>query len=101
MRKIKHWIRNKLISLLKIDEIKEEVKELNRLYTNLVSIGVDIHFREPTTIIIISKLKGGQVRHIPTEITSIRELNNLTAALRHQYRTNRVIWDKPPRRLLK
>jgi hypothetical protein len=95
-RKIKIWIRNKLIALLGIAKIQEDVKELYRLNSNLVSIGVDVHFKEPTTIIIVSKVKGGQVRHIPTGIATMEELNRATRMLRKEYNTNDERWDRPP-----
>ena len=58
-------VKKKLRSWLGIkDNLYEiEIANLRTLYSNLTSIGVDVHFKSPSMIIVFSKLKGGQIRH--------------------------------------
>ena len=84
---MKNWFRKKLGSFLRLDRIEEKYKSLNNVILkntrsinalqNLNSLAVDVHFREPSKIYVLSKHNGGQIREIPVnrEMT-IKELTN-------------------------
>ena len=54
-----NWLRKKLRCWLGIET---DIEKLNVLYSNLTSIGIDVHFKSPHMILIFSRLKGGQIR---------------------------------------
>lgn len=68
---------------------------LGELYSDLVNIGIDVHFKEPHMILIYSKLKGGQLKHIPVKLDSLVELNELVKHLKERYSTKKATWDIP------
>lgn len=75
--------------------LQTRVIQLERLYSNLVSIGVDVHFKEPHMILIYSKLNGGQLRHIEVDFKNMQELDIFTKHLREKYRTQIETRDLP------
>lgn len=79
----------------RIRELKREVEYLRGLYKNLVSIGVDVHFKEPHMIIVYSNIAGGQIRHIPVHFRNISELNDFCRRLRETYNTDKITYDVP------
>lgn len=79
-----------------INILRRRVYELEELTKNLVTIGVDVHFREPNMILIFSHINGGQIRHIDANFTSMHELNALVSELKVRYHTTRVVVDMPP-----
>ena len=87
------WLRNKLRKWLGIEENCRLIQENSETIKNLVSIGVDVHFKEPHMILIYSKLRGGQIRHIPVRLDNIRDLQNLVQELKNRYKTNVETWD--------
>lgn len=93
--KIRNWLRWKLSNWLGVDSYELRVRELEVLYRDLVSIGVDVHFKDPSMILIYSHLKGGQIRQISANFESIAELNDLVERLKHKYKTSIVIRDMP------
>ena len=87
---------------LDIDRLKVRIKKLESSTDNLdnfvkdiVSIGVDVHFKEPHMILIYTRLAGGQIRHIEAYFKDVRELNDLVKQLCDRYKTQQVIFDIP------
>lgn len=78
--------------------LQTRVIQLERLYSDLVSIGVDVHFKEPHMILIYSKINGGQLRHIEADFKDLCELNEFTRHLRERYNASSraETWDLPP-----
>lgn len=92
---MKRYLKNKIRKWLGIDENESEIKRLEKLYSDLVSIGIDVHFREPHMILIYSKLNGGQLRHIPVDIGNIPQLEKIVRELKEMYGTTVETWDYP------
>lgn len=97
-----NWIKRKIKKWLGIYEIEKtqrllhnDIKEIKETISDLVSIGVDVHFKSPHMILIYSKLNGGQLKHIEADFQSIRELKELVSELRHRYKTKMMTIDKP------
>lgn len=90
-----NWLKNKLRNWLGISKNEDIIMQLYQLHSDLTTIGVDVHFKTPHMIIIFSKLKGGQVRHIDAQFDSISELNHLTKQLKEKYRPKDIIYDLP------
>jgi len=89
------WIKRKLRSWLGIENNQASINDLNRLYSALTSIGIDVHFKEPHMILIFSKLKGGQIRHIDAHFENLSELNHLAKRLKEEYRPRDIFYDFP------
>lgn len=102
--KIKVWIKKNLdyINVFKrLDDIDKQLKFLNRLLeanSNLIhdnviaidslsmcAVDVDITSRYPSHIIIVSKVKGGQVRIIPSHVKTVTDLKHLVGCVKHNY----------------
>ena len=91
---MKEFIRRKLRNFLKVPHLEttvdinvKEIIKLKVLYSDLVSIGVDVHFKEPHMILIYSKINGGQLRHIEADFDNLKELNEFCRHLREKYKT--------------
>ena len=100
---MKNWLRKKLYNLLNMEDIhnhiyrhENEIKKLEKLTNDLVSIGVDVNFKEPHMILIYSRLNGGQIREIPAQFDNLRDLEEFVKELKERYRTKVETWDKPP-----
>ena len=72
------------------------ISELERLTKDLVSIGVDVHFKEPHMILIYSRLNGGQIREVPARFEDLRELNIFVREMADRFKTRSVTWDGGP-----
>lgn len=79
----------------RVDHLQSRVFELEELTRNLVTIGVDVHFREPNMILIFSKINGGQIRHIDATFKDARELRNFVEELKVRFHTTNVVMDLP------
>jgi hypothetical protein len=97
-RKIRSWLGVEddviRLSLLCRDLIASHAR-LSQLHKDLVSIGVDVHFKTPSMILIYSHLQGGQIRHIDANFESMVELNEFVKCLKEQFMTKAVMWDAP------
>lgn len=91
-----NWIRKKLRTWLGIERNEEDIETLDRLYSDLTSIGVDVHFKSPHMILIFTKLGGGQIHHIDANFQDLKELNDFVRWLKEKYRPREVYWDLPP-----
>lgn len=91
MNKIRGWIQK----WLGIVALIHRTNELYQLYSDLVSIGVDVHFKSPHMILIYSQLKGGQIRHIEANFASISELNSFVEELKGRFHTEQLTYDFP------
>ena len=80
---------------LGINKVEIEVNKLNRLYTDLTSIGIDVHFKEPHMILIYSHLNGGQIRHIDADFDNISDLNSFVRELKDRFKVTHTIYDRP------
>jgi len=90
-----NWLKNKLRVWLGITENQRRIKSTEDNLVGLTSIGVDVHFKSPHMILIFSKLKGGQIRHIEADFKNMRELQDLVERLKTTYKPQRVWWDCP------
>ena len=93
-RKISKWVGLDALTS-NYDALKRKHDALNNLMTNLVNIGVDVHFKEPHIILIYSRLKGGQLREISADFKNINELNMFVMELRRRFNTDSVVYDLP------
>lgn len=80
----------------RIEQNERDIETLDRLYTDLTSIGIDVHFKSPHMILIFSKLNGGQIHHIDANFKDIRELMDFVRWLKEKYRPKEIYWDAPP-----
>ncbi len=105
---MKNWLRNKLREFLGIDSWVAEIEakidakeksilyEVKRLHQNLTGIGIDVNvMHDPTTIVIISKLNGGQVKIIETGINDQRHLRSVIEQVEAMYGNNNKVYDMP------
>lgn len=83
-----NWIKSKLRKWLGIEE-------LDHHYRDIVSLGIDVHFKKPHMILIYSHFNGGLIRHIEADFRDPKELNSLVHELKNRYRTKNVIYDTP------
>lgn len=91
-----NWLKNKIRKWLGILGIEQEIRDNTRMIKDLVEIGVDVNFREQSTVIILSKLKGGQVRLIPSYFKDMNEMEQLVKGLKASYNTTKdAIFDMP------
>ena len=90
-----NWVRGKIARWLGIDKQRMDIDTLLNEYNNLVSIGVDVHFKSPHMILVYSDLGGGQLRHIEASFDNLKELTEFVNSLRLRFKTNRVIFDSP------
>lgn len=102
-----NWIRKKIQKFLRIDQLDNRYYTLKTLISKntgsiialqkLNELGVDVHFRTPSKIYILSKLKGGQIREIPIhkEMT-IKELEDFVKELKYRFQIDQeAIVDLP------
>lgn len=92
LKNLEHTKRNADIA----HKLSKQMNVTDQRTKDLVSIGVDVHFKEPHMILIYSKLNGGQLRHISVDLKDIRELRDLIANIEYTYGTNKTTWDTPP-----
>lgn len=78
-----------------IDILSSKVRKLDTRTSDLVKIGVDVEFHGQTTIVVMSKLKGGQFRIIETEFSNVKELIDFVRNLQERYSINRPFVDAP------
>jgi hypothetical protein len=90
-----NWIKNKLRKWLGVESQESHIRRLEVLTRDLVSIGVDVHFKEPHMILIYSRLNGGQIREIRADFRDIRELQQFVEELRNRFNTRTVTYDRP------
>jgi len=74
---------------------ESHIRRLEVLTRDLVSIGVDIHFKEPHMILIYSRLNGGQIQEIKADFKNIQELQQCVKELKQRYNTKYETWDIP------
>ena len=92
MRKIKYKIQR----WLGIEKLDTKIQRLDKLYQDLASLGVDIHFKEPHMILIYSRLNGGQIKHIEANFETMKDLMGFVRELQNRFKTERVFIDAPP-----
>lgn len=77
--------------------LKKKVAELEEQLSNLSIIGVDISMKSPSTIIVVSKIHGGQIRIIDANFETMDELRNFVEETKKRYGIkSSTIWDEPP-----
>lgn len=91
-----NWVKGKIIKWLAIDQVERQIAELYTLNSDLVNIGVDVHFKSPHMIYVFSKLNGGQIRHIEANFDNLKELNGFVKRVKDRYKAIDTIWDTPP-----
>jgi hypothetical protein len=87
--KLLNWIHKKIQNLLGITELQQQIltqmqyiRRLEVLTRNLVSIGVDVQFkRDPSMILIYSRLNGGQIYEVRANFKDMRELKDFVEQL--------------------
>lgn len=94
------WLKRKLREWLGVDQdvltLKTHIDNLYELNKDLVSIDVDVHFKNPHMILIYTRLNGGQLRHVEADFKDIKELTNFVRDLKRRFHTTRGIYDSPP-----
>ncbi|RLB94058.1 MAG: hypothetical protein DRH26_02210 [Deltaproteobacteria bacterium] len=90
-----NWLRNKVNKFLRIDELSCQLRKLESEFEELSQIGVDVHFKEQSQVFIISKINGGQIRHVAAHFDSLKDLNTFSDSLKERFRTRQVVWDAP------
>lgn len=97
------WIKRKLRKWLGVESNTEDIESsrigiavLDTLYADLTNIGIDVHFKSPSMILIFSQINGGQIRHIEADFKDLRELNRVAHDLKQQYRPRNIFYDAPP-----
>lgn len=87
----------------RIMQLEQENAKLTKLLTNQLTMGVDADYclrDSQSVIIVISRLKEGQVRIIPCKFSSLVELSEFTKFIQSEYAPKQldVVWDLPPGR---
>jgi len=90
-----NWLKKRILKWLGLQSMAHEIAVMQKLHSDLVSIGVDVHFKSPHMILIYSHLKGGQIRHVPAHFDNMAELAGFVKELKARYRTRVETWDKP------
>jgi hypothetical protein len=90
------WLKNKLRDWLGIYNNDCKIRRLNNLYKDLVSIGVDVHFKSPHMILIYSRLKGGQIFEIDAHFDNNKDLMDFVKELKYRFNTSYIHTDIPP-----
>ncbi len=93
--KIKNWIRKWLGVDKDHEYLNNRISGVSNTLTKLSEMGVDVNFNSPTKIIIISKIKGGQIRFISAGVYDIKELNRLVERLKVEYGIEHIQYDAP------
>jgi len=90
-------LKNRLRSWLGININEDRLDKLDELYSGLTSIGVDVSptRKSPHTVIVLSKLNGGQVRIIDTHFGTLKELEEFCKWLKEKYRAENNVVDRP------
>jgi len=89
---LKRWLQR----WLGMDKLAAENARLLALYKDLVSIGIDVHFKEPAMILVYSRLNGGQIKEIRADFKNLKELDRFVKQLKHQFNTTNTTWDTWP-----
>lgn len=85
----------KIKDFLGISSQEREIAELKGKIHNLTHIGVDVHFKTPSMILIYSRLNGGQIKHIDANFLTVDELVSFVEELKYRFDTDRVLFDLP------
>jgi hypothetical protein len=102
---MKNWLRKKILRWLginpesitrQLNRIDKRLDRLFRLNKDLVSIGVDVHFKAPHMILVYSRLNGGQLREIKADFKNFKELNDFVHYLKDRFNTDVELVDAPP-----
>jgi hypothetical protein len=93
---MKRWLRTKLRSWLGINSLDAKTERLFALNKDLVSIGVDVHFKTPHMILIYSNINGGQLRHIDANFDNMKDLSTFVHGLKKRFNTDVETWDVAP-----
>lgn len=88
------FVRNKLRKFLKISILEREVDQINVWIEKQTAMAIDVNFYEQSQIIILSKLKGGQIHIIPAHFDHLIDLENFVKNLRQEYKIKQInYWD--------
>ena len=93
-QKIKEWLGITWLEY-EYENCRDRLMYMENLYKNLVTIGIDVHFKSQSMIILFSKLQGGQIRHIDANFENLINLNNFAKELEERFNTRKTIWDAP------
>jgi len=90
----KNFIRNRLRKFLKISVLEREVDQINIWIEKQMRMAVDVNFHEQSQIIILSKLKGGQIHIIPVHFDHLVDLENFVERVKQEYKIKQInYWD--------
>jgi pentose-5-phosphate-3-epimerase len=81
--------------ILGIKKLEDEVASLRSLIRNTTTIGVDVHFRSQTQIMVISRLRDGYIKRIDLHFENFLELQRVIKELKERYSTDDVVCDAP------
>ncbi len=101
MNKLKKWLQQEL----GITELKSTIAYQQKAIEHLTSVlggetvvGVDVHLRSPSLVIVFTRAAGGQIRIFDADIKSLTDLKELADYIEYRYGVERRnIWfDSPP-----
>lgn len=89
------WIRKKLLKFLGVPEIAHRLSVVEDRIGALSQPGIDLDFKEQTQVYIVSKIDGGQIRHIPAHFDNRRDLDAFAQEIRQKFQKKPVIRKTP------
>lgn len=95
MKRLNDWLKMIVWRWLGLERLRVDITHLFDLNKDLVSIGVDVHFKTPHMILIYSRLQGGQIREISADFESMQDLSNFVQELKFRFNTGKVVTDVP------
>ena len=88
MNKLKKWLQHKL----GIAELRGRVNYQQSAIDHLISVlgkesvvGVDVHFKSPSLVIVFTRAAGGQIRIFDADIGSLRALKEFADYIEYRY----------------
>lgn len=77
-------------------DLSMRITNLDELLTAQLTIGVDTNFHDQSLIIVVSRLKDGQIRLIPVRFQNLRELEDFVSGIRQEFGPKSdVLYDLP------
>lgn len=75
----------------------KEIGSYKEIIANLSTMGIDLHTKHPSWIVVCTSLKGGQMRIIRTDFKNMKELDETVKNIRSAYGIprDRLIADTP------
>ena len=88
MNRLTKWVQQKLgIVKLKstIKYQQQAIKHLTSVLGKETVVGVDVHLKSPSLVIVFTRAAGGQIRIFDADINSLRALKELADYIEYRY----------------